>query len=61
MTLCKLLYESIPKRGGGFYRIPKVTLGYSVIVVDEVSMVPKTMIDMLLKHNVFCIFIGDPA
>lgn len=61
MTLCKLLYESIPKRGGGFFRIPRNQLEYTVIVVDEVSMVPKTMIDMLLKHKVFCIFLGDPC
>jgi len=61
MTLCKLLYESIPKRGGGFFRIPKTTLEYTVIVIDEVSMVPKTMIDMLLKHKAFCIFLGDPC
>ena len=61
MTLCKLLYESIPKRGGGFFRIPRNQLEYTIIVVDEVSMVPKTMIDMLLKHRVFCIFLGDPC
>ena len=61
MTLHKLLYDSIPRPGGGFYRKPKLSLDYTIIVVDEVSMVPKSMIDMLLKHQVFVIFLGDPG
>jgi exodeoxyribonuclease-5 len=60
MTLHKLLYTSIPKQSGGFYRKPKQSLDYSVIVVDEVSMVPKSMIDMLSRHKVFVIYLGDP-
>jgi len=60
MTLHRLLYYNRPRPGGGFFRIPKSSLGYSIVVVDEVSMVPKTMIDMLLKHKVFIIFLGDP-
>lgn len=61
MTLHRLLYDSIPRRGGGFFRIPKATLEYEITVVDEVSMVPKTMVDMLLKHKIFVLFLGDPA
>ena len=60
MTLHRLLYDSIPKPGGGFIRKPKLQLDYNVIVVDEVSMVPKSMIDMLLHHRVYIIFLGDP-
>ena len=60
MTLHKLLYDSIPRQGGGFIRIPKKQLGYSIVVVDEVSMVPKTMVDMLLAHRVYILFLGDP-
>ena len=60
MTLHKLLYDSIPKPGGGFIRKPKLQLDYNIIVVDEVSMVPKSMIDMLLHHRVYVIFLGDP-
>ena len=60
MTLHKLLYDSIPRQGGGFIRIPKKQLDYSIVVVDEVSMVPKTMVDMLLAHRVYVIFLGDP-
>lgn len=61
MTLHKLLYDSIPRQGGGFIRIPKKQLDYSIIVVDECSMVPKTMIDMLLAHRVYILFLGDPG
>lgn len=60
MTLHRLLYDSIPRAGGGFIRIPKKTLDYTIVVVDEVSMVPKSMIDMLLRHRIFIIFLGDP-
>ena len=60
MTLHKLLYDSFPKPGGGFMRIPKKVLEYTIIVVDEVSMVPKSMINILLAHKVFIIFLGDP-
>ena len=61
MTLHKLLYDSIPRQGGGFIRIPKKQLGYSIVVVDEVSMVPKTMVDMLLAHRIYILFLGDPG
>ena len=59
MTLHKLLYDSIPRQGGGFIRIPKKTLDYDVVLIDEISMAPKSMLEMLLKHKVFCIFMGD--
>lgn len=61
MTLHRLLYESIPRPNGGFFRKPKHSLDYDIIVVDECSMVPKSMIDMLLSHKVFIIFLGDPG
>ena len=61
MTLHRLLYDSIPRQGGGFIRIPKKQLGYDIVVVDEVSMVPKTMVDMLLAHRVYILFLGDPG
>lgn len=60
-TLHKLLYESIPKPDGGFFRKPKSFLGYKIIVVDEVSMAPKTLIDLLFTHNVYVICLGDPG
>ena len=60
-TLHRLLYESIPKPDGGFFRKPKPCLDYSIIVVDEVSMAPKTLIDLLFSHNVYVICLGDPG
>ena len=59
MTLHKLLYDSIPRPGGGFFRKPKISLDYDIVIVDEISLAPKSMLEMLLKHKVFCIFIGD--
>ena len=60
MTLHRLLYDSIPRPGGGFLRIPKKRLDYKIIVVDEVSMISKTMIDLLLSYKVYILFLGDP-
>ena len=61
MTLHKLLYDSFPRPGGGFIRVPKPSLDFDIIVVDEVSMVPKSMIDKLLQYKCFIIFLGDPG
>lgn len=60
ITLHKLLYDSVPKPDGTFFRIPKIALGYSLIIVDECSMVPKSIIELLARHNVHLIFLGDP-
>ena len=60
MTLHKLLFDSIPRKGGGFMRIPKKVLDYTVVVVDEISMAPKSIIDKLFQHNVYVICLGDP-
>lgn len=61
MTLHKLLYDSFPRPNGTFYRKPKEILGYSVVVVDECSMAPKSMVQMLLRHSVYVLFLGDPG
>ena len=60
ITLHKLLYKSIPKESGGFVRIPNPSIPYKIVVVDEVSMAPETLIDLLFKHNVYVICLGDP-
>ncbi len=60
-TLHKLLYEHIPKPNGGFFRKKKLQLEYSIIVVDEISMAPKTLMDLLFSHNVYVICLGDPG
>lgn len=59
-TLHKLLYEHIPRPTGGFFRKPKIVLGYKIIIVDEVSMAPKELMELLFKHNVYIICLGDP-
>lgn len=60
MTLHRLLYESIPKPGGGFFHKPKPRLEYDVVVVDEISMVPKKLVDQLFRHHIYVICLGDP-
>lgn len=60
-TLHKLMYESIPKPDGTFYRRRKVQLNYKVIVADECSMIPMQLVENLLSYPVFVIFLGDPG
>ena len=59
-TLHRLLYEHIPRPAGGFFRKPKLFIDYDVIVVDEVSMAPKSLMDLLFRHRVYVICLGDP-
>lgn len=59
-TIHKLLYDHVPRKGGGFFRMPKKNLEYSVVVIDEVSMVPIDMMQQLFKHKVYVICLGDP-
>ena len=59
-TLHKLLYEHIPKPDGTFFRKPKLSIDYDVVVVDEVSMAPKELMNLLFSHNVYIICLGDP-
>ena len=59
-TLHKLLYESIPKPDGTFFRKPKTEIDYKIVVVDEVSMAPRNLMELLFKHDVFIIALGDP-
>ena len=61
MTLHRLLYESIPRPDGTFLRKPRLELGYKIIVVDEVSMAPKDMMERLLSYyDIYVICLGDP-
>lgn len=59
-TLHHLLFEHYPKEAGGFGRRVRPSLEVTIVVVDEVSMVPQSMIDILLTHKIFVIFLGDP-
>lgn len=62
ITAHKLLYSARPTSDGTYIFIPKDSLdeNYKVIVVDEISMLPKTMWDLLLKHRVYILAMGDP-
>lgn len=59
-TLHKLLYDHRPLPNGKFLRFPKPFLDVKIVVVDEVSMAPKELMDLLFKHNVHVICLGDP-
>ena len=62
MTAHRLLYRSIPLNNGRFKHIPHTDIEpYQVIVVDEISMLPKRMWDLLLSHNKYVIALGDPG
>lgn len=62
MTLHKLLYNSFPNNDGTFRHVPKVELDehYDLIVVDEVSMVPIEIWQLLIRHKIHIIALGDP-
>ena len=60
-TLHRLLFESIPKPDGTFFRKPVEIIPYKIVVVDECSMVPKDLLQRLLKYNVHIICLGDPG
>lgn len=59
-TLHKLLFKSVPRPDGTFARIPVPMIPYKIVVVDEISMAPKSLIDRLLNYNVHIIGLGDP-
>lgn len=62
MTAHRLLYQSLPRNDGTFYHKIKRPLEYpyKLIVVDEVSMLPKEMWDLLLSHKIHVLCLGDP-
>lgn len=63
MTAHKLLYQSYPRADGTFFHMPRKPLEYpyKLIVVDEVSMLPKDMWELLLSHKIYVIALGDPG
>ena len=60
ITLHKLLYEYKPKPDGTFFRKKKISIEYPIVVVDEVSMAPMELMQLLFTHHVFVIALGDP-
>ena len=62
-TAHKLLYYANKTPNGGFVFRPKPTLEipYKLIVVDEVSMLPRDMWNLLLSHHIYVLACGDPG
>ena len=60
-TLHKMLFESIPRPDGTFFRKPVTYLPYKIVVVDECSMVPKELLDILFRHRLYVLCLGDPG
>ena len=63
ITAHKLLYWARPMPNGTykFSPKPKIEVPYLVIVVDEVSMLPAPMWNLLLTHNAYILATGDPG
>lgn len=62
MTSHRLLYKTILTKEGKFIHIPydRIDPKYKVIVVDEVSMIPREIWDLLLSHKRYVLACGDP-
>lgn len=59
-TLHKLLFKSLPMPDGTFKRIPVTYIPYKIVVVDEISMAPASLISRLMTYDVYIIGLGDP-
>lgn len=59
-TLHKLLFKSVPMPDGTFKRMPVSHIPYKVVVVDEISMAPKSLVSRLMNYHVYVIGLGDP-
>ena len=62
-TAHKLLYWAKQKPNGSYSYTekPRLEEDYKVIVVDEVSMLPTAMWNLLLSHKVYVLACGDPG
>lgn len=60
-TLHKLLYKSYLMANGKYGKKPVEEISYDIVIVDEVSMVPKSMMQQLASYSVHIICLGDPA
>jgi exodeoxyribonuclease-5 len=62
-TAHKILYKAKQNKDGTYSFYPKEYLDDcpALVIVDEVSMLPKQMWNLLLSHGVHVIALGDPA
>lgn len=61
ITAHKLLYKASQMPNGGYKFEPRPNIKYPIVVVDEISMLPKTMWKLLLSHHPYVIAAGDPG
>ena len=63
ITAHRLLYRAIEKPNKTYEFVPKKKLDceYKIIVLDECSMLPQEMWELLLSHHVHVIALGDPG
>lgn len=61
ITAHKLLYYARPMPDGTYRFERKKSLDYRIVVVDEVSMLPADMWQLLLSHQAYIIATGDPG
>lgn len=62
-TLHKLLFKAILNTKTGIYSfVPRTMLEqpYKIVVIDELSMVPADMWELLKRHRVYILALGDP-
>lgn len=59
VTLHKLLYKYTPLANGTFRKVKRDSLDYKIIIVDEVSMASRELIDNLFSYPVYVICLGD--
>lgn len=60
-TAHKLLYYSKQMPNGKFSYRPRSSIGpYKLIIVDEVSMLPLDLWELLISHGKYVIALGDP-
>ena len=62
-TAHKLLYNARQTKNGNYVFTPKKVLDdfYKLIVVDEVSMLPQELWNLLLSHHIYVLAMGDPG
>lgn len=61
LTLHKLMYDSSRNEDGTWTRTPVESIPYKVLVIDEISMVPKHMLQKLITYDTHILGLGDPA
>jgi len=62
-TIHRLIYQSYPRNDGTFFHKIKRPLDYpyKLIVIDEISMVPEDMWEIILSHHIHVLALGDPG